>query len=63
MAHYLVLTQQVTTSTACPKEPSVIVAATTTAVDPTRAEPDQVSCDLQLCEPPQESTATERQGE
>ena len=62
VAHYLVLTQQVATSTASPQESSAIEEATTTAVDATQAEPAQLPCDQQLCERPQESTASEPQG-
>ncbi|KAL3158798.1 hypothetical protein ABBQ32_011525 [Trebouxia sp. C0010 RCD-2024] len=61
VAHYLVLTQQVATSTACPKEASVTEETTTTAVDATNPEPAQVPCDQQRCEHPQESTAAEAQ--
>ena len=69
MAHYLVLTQQVATSTTASQEPSVTDEATTTAVDATttavdgpQAEPAQVPCDQQPCDPPQESVAAEAQG-
>lgn len=69
MAHYLVLTQQVATSTAASQEPSVTDEATTTAVDATttavdapQAEPAQVPCDQQPYDPPQESIAVEAQG-
>lgn len=62
MAHYLVLTQQVATSTACPTEAAVTEEATTTTVEATHPEQARVPCDQQLCERPQESTATEPQG-
>lgn len=62
VAHYLVLTQQVTTSTAASQEPSVTQEATTTAVECTQAEPIQVPCDQQPCDAPQESAAAEAQG-
>ncbi|KAL3135633.1 hypothetical protein ABBQ38_006114 [Trebouxia sp. C0009 RCD-2024] len=61
VAHYLVLTQQVATSTACPTEAAVTEEATTTTVEATHPEQARVPCDQQLCERPQESTATEPQ--
>lgn len=69
MAHYLVLTQQVATSTAASQEPSVSEEARTTAVDAAsaavdgpQAEPAQVPCHQQPCDPPQEIIAAEAQG-
>ena len=69
MAHYLVLTQQVATSSAASQEPSGPEKASTTAVDASntavnapQAEPAQVPYGQQPCDSPQESMAAEVEG-